>query len=59
MDKQDPIQSGLVLLQDEADELILIKWLAWLVVMVLFVMILIWFTGYFETEVCDFGITSL
>jgi len=52
MDNQQPI--GVILLQDEPVGHVAVKWLGWLIVMILFVIILIWFAKYFEKPYCDF-----
>jgi hypothetical protein len=45
---------GLVLLEDEPFDETINKWLAWVTVMIIFVIIIIWFSKYFETHYCDF-----
>ena len=52
MDKQ-PV--GVILLQDEPTGHVAVKWLGWIIVMMLFVIILVWFAKYFEKPYCDFG----
>ena len=46
---------GVVLLKDEDPYDVAGKWLAWLTIMILFVVILVWFTRYFEPKECDFS----
>jgi hypothetical protein len=44
---------GVILLKDEPEEMVLIKFIAWLIVMVLFIAILIIVSGYFSNKKCD------
>jgi hypothetical protein len=56
MDSEDKLTDkpiSVIFLNSEPDELVVLKWLGWLVVMVLFVLMLIWFGKYFYNPVCD------
>lgn len=44
---------GLIYLNDEPPHLIIKKWFAWLIVMVLFILIVLVTMGYFDTYVCS------
>ena len=47
---------GIILLQEEPEMHILIKWLAWIIVMVVFVLILISVSKYFASPTCHLHI---
>jgi hypothetical protein len=53
----DPMDNtvGVVVLMDEHSLDVTGKLLAWIMIMILFVIILIWFTRYFESKECEFS----
>jgi hypothetical protein len=50
MEDHNPI--GLIYLNEEPEELIIKKWIAWIIVMALFIIIVLVTIGYFDTTVC-------
>ena len=51
VDMPDPV--GVILMKDEPDEYVVIKFIGWLIVMVLFVMVLLIFSDYFNDKSID------
>jgi ATP-dependent Zn protease len=45
---------AIILLNEEPVEHVMLKWVSWLCVMVLFVMMMLWFVRYFESPECEF-----
>lgn len=43
----------ILLVQDEPNKNVLVKWIGWIITMTLFIVILLWFMKYFEKPYCD------